>query len=663
MAGTIIDQWFAAASVGENYKTMHVWDGDGNAARVFELNFQGGYINQADVKAFMVNKTTQARTDLTVRFTGTNTVTLSQAVPTTHQVTIYRDTNKTAPLAAFADGAIITALNLDRNAKQAVFAVAEMVDRFDSVTATAEDAIATAYSALDKANTAITTANGAVTTANAAKTAAAGAVTDAKTAVTTANAATTTANAAKATAEGIDAKVNQAVATANAANTTAGAANATANGIDAKATQAQSDAAKAKTDAATALSTANGVDSKATTALSNSQTALTKSQQALDAVNASAGNFDKIWAAVSSVSGSDVKWKGSHWFTNIELSDNTPFIDFHYGRSAADFTHRIIADNANRLVVSSALRVNGDLATGKTLSTDGNLIVNGAASVGGKSSLAEVTTAKLTANGTSTIGAANPGSQGIFMGWNESGKNGEGNINVNRGGGIGGLTFRFVNANNSVQDGAVTFSQQGHISAGGNLSAPLDLSIGRNGFVNGTLTCGALVSNNQVYAGGSGGAQLASDGNVLGSQWGGWLGNWIRSRDNMWQLAGGRIKGWDGVGNGYITLTVDNAQYGININPSDARLKYNVKQASPEEALADIDRFVLTEFDLKMFQHSDAVHQKYGFIAQQVEDIIPGVINQIEGGYKQVDLLPLVSALIGSVQALNAKVKALESKE
>lgn len=662
MAGTIIDQWFAAASVGENYKTMHVWDGDGNAARVFELNFQGGYINQADVKSFMVNKTTQARTDLTVRFTGTNTVTLSQAVPATHRVTIYRDTNKTAPLASFADGAIITAMNLDRNAKQAVFAVAEMVDRFDSVTATAQDAIATAYSALDKSNTAINTANAATTTANGAKTAAAGAVADAKAAVQTANTATSTANAAKATADGIDAKVNQAVATSNAANSTAGQAKATAEGIDAKATQAQSDAAKAKTDAASALSTANGVDAKASTALSNSATALSRSQQAIDAVNASAGNFDKIWATVSSISGADVVWKGSHWFKGIELLGDTPFVDFHYGNNGADFTHRIIADSSTRLVVSSALRVNGDLATNKTLSSDGDLLVKGNTQVSGTTNLVDVTTRKVTANGNTVLGSPGPSSQGIYFGWNESNKNGEGNINVNRGGGTGGLTMRFVNGANTVQEGSVTFTQQGGLQLGADLTAR-DISASRNANVGGTLYSGALVSNNQVYAGGAGGAQLAPDGNVLGSQWGGWLGNWVRSRDNMWQLAGGRIKGWDGVGNGYITLTVDNAQYGMNINPSDARLKDNVELASPEEALEDINRFILTEFDLKMFANSDPVHQKYGFIAQQVEDIIPGVINQIEGGYKQVDLLPLVSALIGSVQALSAKVKALESKE
>lgn len=312
MAGTIIDQWFAAASVGEDYKTMHVWDGDGNAARVFELNFQGGYINQADVKAFMVNKTTQERTDLTVKFTGTGTVTLSQAVPTTHQVTIYRDTNKTAPIAAFADGAIITAINLDRNAKQAVFAVAEMVDRFDSVTATAQDAIATAYEALGLSKTAIDTANGAVETADAATRVAADAAADSAEAVQKSNAATDTANSAKATAEGIDAKVNDAVSKAGAAVLTANSAKATAEGIDAKATAALSNSEDAVDTANAAEATANGINAKAEKALADSSVAVNTAGEALSKIDAATANLNKLWGEISSVDSTNhvVTWKG-----------------------------------------------------------------------------------------------------------------------------------------------------------------------------------------------------------------------------------------------------------------------------------------------------------------------------------------------------------------
>lgn len=513
MAGNITDQWFAAASVGEDYKTMHVWDGDGNAARVFELNFQGGYINQADVKSFMVNKTTQERTNLTVKFTGTNTVTLSQAVPTTHQVTIYRDTNKTSPLASFADGAIITAINLDRNAKQAVFAVAEMVDRFDSVTATAQDAIATAYTALANANTAIQTANGAVSTANAASSAAAGAVSDAKAAVQTANSATQTANSAKQTAEGIDAKVNQAVSTASAANSTANAANATANGIDAKATQAQSDAAKAKTDAAAALNTVTGIDAKATEALEKANTANTNATTALNAVNASAGNFDKIWATVQSINASDnyVTWKGRHQFPSVELSSDSPYIDFHYGSSTADYTHRLIADNANRLYISSGLGINGNLESKGSSTITGDSQFKQKLSVLGRLSGNEIVEGRgfYVFDRNSAIA----GRQGTHILWNETNGQGESAFVNNRGGGTGGFVFRVVDSGNTTETGSIRISGTGDLTASGN--------------VNG----GAVISRGSVYAGNSvSNGQLAPDGNVYGTRWGGgWAFDWITS--------------------------------------------------------------------------------------------------------------------------------------
>lgn len=525
MAGTIIDQWFAAASVGEDYKTMHVWDGDGNAARVFEINFQGGYINQADVKAFMVNNTTQVRTDLAVKFTGTNTVTLSQAVPTTHKVTIYRDTNKTAPLASFADGAIITALNLDRNAKQAVFAVAEMVDRFDSVTAQAEDAIATAYSALEKAESAIFTADAASQVADAATSAAAGAVSDAKAAVQTANAATGTANEAKATADGINAKAETAMADAAAAVVTADDAKATAEGIDAKAETAMSDAAKAKTDAATALTTANGINDKADKALTDSASALTKAQTALDSVSSATANFDKLWKAVDNVNEANtVNWKGSQvapyygikntdGVTTYALKDLNGSLQLDYNANSAKYFNMlgmtlqatrvrtiggplavVTGDNAREVnfgFTNNASQVDWNYTAGvQTLNFNGlYLMTNGGYHASGNTN-------------------SNKAKQGAHLVWNEEG-DGRGSIVVNRGGGSGGFNFRFVNAGNTQETGS--FRMDG----------------GGSGVMTGNLQAADITARGTVYAGGGGNGRMAADGNIYGTRWGGWAFDWI----------------------------------------------------------------------------------------------------------------------------------------
>lgn len=45
----------------------------------------------------------------------------------------------------------------------------------------------------------------------------------------------------------------------------------------------------------------------------------------------------------------------------LELSGTTPYIDFHFGNSTADYTHRIIAETSDRLNITTGLQVNGVL--------------------------------------------------------------------------------------------------------------------------------------------------------------------------------------------------------------------------------------------------------------------------------------------------------------
>lgn len=47
----------------------------------------------------------------------------------------------------------------------------------------------------------------------------------------------------------------------------------------------------------------------------------------------------------------------------LKLSGATPYIDFHYNNSTADYTHRIIAATANRMDITTNLQVNGVLST------------------------------------------------------------------------------------------------------------------------------------------------------------------------------------------------------------------------------------------------------------------------------------------------------------
>lgn len=282
----IVGEWFAAIGTKQNYRTMVYYAGSGGDT--FEFNFDGGYINRSDIKAFMVKDDSRERFDLTLTFVGSNTVKTNRAVPAGWTILIYRDTPKAKPLAAFQDGAIINAVNLDRNANQAIFSVAEMVDRFDSTVTSVESALKDVYAANQKAEQAIRTANTAASQAADAAAKSGQAVVTANSANTKAESATVVAKAAakdaseaKNIAEGIDGQVKE-------ANKTANAALATAQGIDAKATQALKDSGRALSTANeanktanSATVTANGVDGKATQAQRTANEALSVANEAL----------------------------------------------------------------------------------------------------------------------------------------------------------------------------------------------------------------------------------------------------------------------------------------------------------------------------------------------------------------------------------------------
>lgn len=147
-----------------DFKTMHTYVGDGNPTRSFEINFSGGYLYTADVKAYMRPVGTAEYEYLTPQFVGPNTLRFNKAVPVGYLVTIYRDTGKELPIASFEDGALVTANSLNLNSKQAIFGVAEMVDRFASTQFNADESLNISNEALLVAEEAKEIAESAVET-------------------------------------------------------------------------------------------------------------------------------------------------------------------------------------------------------------------------------------------------------------------------------------------------------------------------------------------------------------------------------------------------------------------------------------------------------------------------------------------------------------------
>lgn len=259
--------------------------GDGTTVN-WNINFADGYIDTTNVKARYLDNT-GSYVDIAISSVAGNVVTISPAVANGQEFQIYRDTEKRFPLVDFSDGAILNETNLDTLATQAVMVSAEAFDQSNNGVRIAGDSLviaqgidAKAQLALDNADAAVATANAidgkaqtaldnaaaAVATANAATSTAAGAVATANTALSTANDAADDAATAITTANG-------AVTTANAATTTANAASAAASAATTTANNAANDAATAVSTAGTALSTANTASTNASTAVSTANDA------------------------------------------------------------------------------------------------------------------------------------------------------------------------------------------------------------------------------------------------------------------------------------------------------------------------------------------------------------------------------------------------------
>lgn len=159
-------------------------------------------------------------------------------------------------------------------------------------------------------------------------------------------------------------------------------------------------------------------------------------------------------------------------FTSLELSSPTPFIDFHYGSSGADYTSRLISEASGELKCYGILRATGLISSSGNISAYGGVFGSYAASAGANAHL-----------------------------WlyGEAGQN---------------RAIVYAGADNILKLQAGESDQ---------------LWVNPGGYV----TANQLRSNGTVYAGGTA-AQLSADGNVYGSVWGNnWLSSVAITTTNM----------------------------------------------------------------------------------------------------------------------------------
>lgn len=95
--------------------------------------------------------------------------------------------------------------------------------------------------------------------------------------------------------------------------------------------------------------------------------------------------------------------------------------------------------------------------------------------------------------------------------------------------------------------------------------------------------------------------------------------------------------------------------WGVSVWASDQRLKSNITSPT-QDALDTLNQLQVRQFDWK----SDNVHEDFGLIAQEVEEILPNAVFKV-GDYYQIKDSGLIPVLIGAVQKLSNKVNLLEN--
>lgn len=299
---------------------------------------------------------------------------------------------------------------------------------------------------------------------------------------------------------------------------------------------------------------------------------------------------------------------------SIELYGPTPFIDFHYNNSTADFTARIICDTPDQLTIG-----------GTNVSVNRNLKVMG---------LGEFDQDVIVHNGmrvdkTATI-------YGYINGWGDV------------------AAGRDVSA--YVPDGTT-------VSA----NPVMSFLRGRGAYYDPRGAYAALSS--EEWVGHEHRAIISLNGFGQATYW-------IFRNDGSLQAPksfkslSGRVEAFTGVQAGYLELFVDGGIRGMNFFDSDERKKESIEDVRSGSA-ADIIRQVRPV----SFRYKDTVitsgdhagelvigkSYDYGVIAQEIEKLLPSAVNTMSDGMKSLDPLAMIGLLLAHNKELQERLEILEN--
>lgn len=88
---------------------------------------------------------------------------------------------------------------------------------------------------------------------------------------------------------------------------------------------------------------------------------------------------------------------------------------------------------------------------------------------------------------------------------------------------------------------------------------------------------------------------------------------------------------------------------------SDKNLKDNIKEISENNSIQSINSY---EFEWN--EKSDREGKSYGFIAQEVKEVLPNVVKENSNGYLAIDYIQFIPLLLQEIKDLNKRVEELE---
>lgn len=103
-----------------------------------------------------------------------------------------------------------------------------------------------------------------------------------------------------------------------------------------------------------------------------------------------------------------------------------------------------------------------------------------------------------------------------------------------------------------------------------------------------------------------------------------------------------------------VTITNNLTVTGTFTNPSDKNLKDDIYPI--ENSLARINQLNPVEYFWKPELKNDS-RKQMGFIAQELQNIYPELVSELEGGDLGLNYLGLIAPIVGSIQELNQKVE------